>query len=175
MSLAIAAGNRDAIDVLVKSDSTDISLPLTHGVGSALCVVASTLYEHNWAPAERIRLVKMLTYFFYSFATHFCDSIQVDKLIHYGGNILQPIAFGPRRYVGTAIDYGHYMHNSDIRIAQTPYHSLTHAEREVYNSRKELLNHMGKRYREKMLDYERSQDYLREKNEECNLFFFFFK
>lgn len=58
LSLAIASGNRDAIDVLVKSDLTDISLPLTHGVGSALCVIGSTLYEHNWTLPERLRLVR---------------------------------------------------------------------------------------------------------------------
>jgi hypothetical protein len=92
---------------------------------------------------------------------------KVDKLIHYGGNILQPIAFGPRRYVGTAIDYGWYMHNSDVRLAQTPYHSLTHTEREVFNSRKELLNHMGKRYREKMVEFDKSKQ-LSDKTEDSN-------
>ncbi len=60
LSLAIASGNRDAVDILVKSDLTDISLPLTNGVGSALCVVASTLYEHHWSLAERLRLVLLI-------------------------------------------------------------------------------------------------------------------
>lgn len=73
------------------------------------------------------------------------------------------MAFGPRRYVGSAIDYGYYMHNSDTRLSQTPYHSLTHAEREVFNSRKELLNHMGKRYREKMIEFDKSKAFLRDK------------
>ena len=61
LSLAIASGNRDAVDILVKSDSTDISLPLTNGVGSAICVIASTLYEHHWSLPERLRLVLMMT------------------------------------------------------------------------------------------------------------------
>jgi hypothetical protein len=59
LSLAIAAGNRDAIDVLLKSDLCDPSLPLTLGVGSSLCCVASTLYEHYWAPADRLKLVNI--------------------------------------------------------------------------------------------------------------------
>ncbi len=87
-------------------------------------------------------------------------------MLHYGANILQPIAFGPRRYVGTVVDYAHYMHNSDVRIAHTPYHSLTHSERDTYNSRKELLNHLGKRYREKLAEFERATLYMKDKNEE---------
>ncbi len=42
------------------------------------------------------------------------------------------------------------MHNTDTRIAHTPYHSLTHAERDTYNGRKDLLAHLGKRFREQM-------------------------
>jgi hypothetical protein len=75
---------------------------------------------------------------------------QINKLIDFGANIAQPIAYGPKRHVGTVVDYAYYMHNSDTRIAHTPYHSLTHAERETYNGRKELLNHLGNRFREQM-------------------------
>ena len=66
---------------------------------------------------------------------------------------MQPICFGPRRYVGTVVDYAHYMHNFDTRIAHTPYHSLTHSERDTFNARRELLSHLGKRFREKMIEH----------------------
>ncbi|CAF0708033.1 unnamed protein product [Brachionus calyciflorus] len=132
LSLAIASGNKEAIDLLLKSNLCDPNLPLTNGVGSALCVISSTLYEHNWLPHERIKLI--------------------DKLIHYGADILQPIAFGARRYVGTVVDYAHYMYNSDNRLAHTPYHSLTINERNAHNARKNLLSHLAYRYREKALE-----------------------
>jgi hypothetical protein len=57
LSLAIAAGNKETIDLLLKCNLCDPNMPLTHGVGSALCVISSTLYEHKWLPAERIKLV----------------------------------------------------------------------------------------------------------------------
>ncbi len=136
MSLAIAAGNKDSIDQLLKSGKCDPNLPLPNGVGSALCVISSTLYEHNWQPHERIKLI--------------------DKLMHYGAELLQPIAFGPRRYVGTVVDYAYYMYNSDNRLAHTPYHSLTINERNAHNARRDLLNHLSFKYREKALE----RDYL---------------
>ena len=73
-------------------------------------------------------------------------------MIHYGADILQPIAFGNRRYVGTVVDYAHYMYNSDARLAHTPYHSLTISERNAHNARKSLLTHLAYRYREKALE-----------------------
>ena len=77
---------------------------------------------------------------------------KIDKLMHYGADILQPICFGPRRYIGTVVDYAHYMYNSDNRIAHTPYHSLSINERIAHNARLELLEHLGKRFREKALE-----------------------
>ena len=131
LSLAIASGNKEAVDMLLKSSKCDPNLPLTNGVGSALCVISSTLYEHSWQPHDRIRLI--------------------DKLMHYGADILQPVAFGPRRYVGTVVDYAYYMYNSDNRLAHTPYHSLTMNEREAHNARKNLLEHLSHKYREKAM------------------------
>ena len=72
--------------------------------------------------------------------------------MHFGADILQPIAFGPRRYVGTVVDYATHMYNSDTRLALTPYHSLTINERNTHNARRELLNHLGRRFREKALE-----------------------
>lgn len=120
------------MDLLLKSNKCDPNLPLNNGVGSALCVISSTLYEHNWTPHERIKLV--------------------NKLMHYGADILQPVAFGPRRLVGTVVDYAFYMYNSDNRIAHTPYHSLTINERNTYNARRDLLNHLSFKYREKAME-----------------------
>ena len=81
--------------------------------------------------------------------------LQIDKLLIYGADILQPVAYGPRRYVGTVVDYAYYMFNSDMRIAHTPYHSLTHDERDTHNARKDLLSHLSIRFREKAVERQR--------------------
>ncbi len=60
LSLAIAAGNKETVDLLLKCSLCDVNMPLTNGVGSALCAISSTLYEHKWTPAERIKLVIVL-------------------------------------------------------------------------------------------------------------------
>ena len=86
--------------------------------------------------------------FFYSLIT----SWKIDKLIHFGADILQPIAFGQKRSVGTVCDYAYYMYNPDVKLAQTPYHSLSIAERATHNARKELLEHLGRRFREKAME-----------------------
>lgn len=39
-----------------------------------------------------------------------------------------------------------------MRLAHTPYHSLTINERNTLNARRTLLDHLGKRYREKALE-----------------------
>jgi ankyrin repeat protein len=153
LSLAIASGNKEAVDMLLKSNKCDPNLPLTNGVGSALCVISSTLYEHNWHSHERIRLVTIL-FMWKKFVQKIIaiEFIQIDKLMHYGADILQPIAFGPRRYIGTVVDYAYYMYNSDQRLAHTPYHSLTISERNCHNARKDLLDHLSSKYRERALD-----------------------
>ncbi len=62
LSLAIASGNKEAVDILLKSGFCDLSLPLTNGVGSALSVICSTLYEPNWPVHERLRLVRFFSW-----------------------------------------------------------------------------------------------------------------
>lgn len=69
-------------------------------------------------------------------------------MIHYGADILQPVVYGARNHVGSVVDYAYYMYNGDARVAHTPYHSLTVEERETHNARKNLLNHLSKRFRE---------------------------
>ena len=60
LSLAIASGNDKAIDELL-GYGADPNLPLTHGVGSALCQASSTEYENRRTPLARIQLVGYLT------------------------------------------------------------------------------------------------------------------
>jgi ankyrin repeat protein len=58
LALAIASGNKEAIDLLLNSEQCDLNMRLSDGIGSALCVISSTLYEHNWSLSERIKLVR---------------------------------------------------------------------------------------------------------------------
>jgi ankyrin repeat and MYND domain-containing protein 1 len=85
-------------------------------------------------------------------------------LIYNGADILQPVEVGPKRQVGTVIDYAHYMYNLDTRIAHTPYHSLNVDERSTYNARKQLLAHLAKRLWQQATE----KDQLLLKNEQQN-------
>ncbi|KAL3848172.1 hypothetical protein ACJMK2_019046 [Sinanodonta woodiana] len=136
LALAIVSGNDLAIDELL-SFGANPSLPLTHGVGSALCASANTEYEHRRTLQGRLQLI--------------------DKLIRAGGNILAPIPIGPKRIMGTAVDYAYYIYNLDRRIAYMPYHALTHDERETYNARRKLLAHMGDILRTKAVEREKKR------------------
>nr|XP_002733450.1 PREDICTED: ankyrin repeat and MYND domain-containing protein 1-like [Saccoglossus kowalevskii] len=133
LSLAIGSGNDLAIDELL-CHGANPSLPLGHGVGSALCASSNTAFEHRRTPEQRIALI--------------------DKLIEAGANILAPIAVGSKRSLGTAVDYAYWMFNQDRRIAHMPYHALTHSERDTYNARRKLLAHMGDLLREAAVNRE---------------------
>ena len=58
LSLAIASGNDRAIDELL-AYGADPNLPLTHGVGSALCQAASTEHEGRRTPQARLQLASL--------------------------------------------------------------------------------------------------------------------
>ncbi|XP_055502000.1 ankyrin repeat and MYND domain-containing protein 1 isoform X1 [Leucoraja erinacea] len=138
LSLAIASGNDLAVDELL-ANGADPNLPLTHGLGNALSVALSTKYEDKRNLQGRVDLVA--------------------KLIKAGANILMPITIQDKtnKAVGTALDYGHYKYYQDKRIAETPYHALSKEEREVYNSRRFLLNFLSEPFRSATIDKERKR------------------
>ncbi|KAK3094715.1 hypothetical protein FSP39_005371 [Pinctada imbricata] len=137
LALAIASGNDYAIDELLHY-GCDPSLPLTHGVGSALCASTSTEYEYRRKNVQqRLHLI--------------------DKLIKAGANILAPIPIGPKRIIGTAVDYTYYIYSQDHRIAHMPFHALSHSERGTYEDRKKVLKHIGDILRTKAVEREKTR------------------
>ncbi|KAL4220009.1 metal ion binding [Mactra antiquata] len=134
LALCIASGNDMSIDELLVYGN-DVSLPLTHGVGSALCAATNTEYEYRRPISGRINLI--------------------DKLVRACANVLAPIPIGPKRNMGTVVDYAYYMFHQDTHIAKTPYHALTHSERETFINRRKLLEHIGDILRTKAVDREK--------------------
>ncbi|KAL6469436.1 hypothetical protein MHYP_G00229600 [Metynnis hypsauchen] len=136
LSLAIASGNDLAVDELLASGA-DPNLPLSQGVGSALCAAANFSYDFGPHLHNRIKLV--------------------EKLTKAGANILMPVEVGEgrRSRLGTAVDYAHHAFNQNWRIASTPYHSLNQREREAYNARHQLLNTMASLLRKAAVSLEK--------------------
>ncbi|CAF0969415.1 unnamed protein product [Didymodactylos carnosus] len=134
LTLAIANGNEPVVDLLLKHPNTDPSIALGWGNGNALCSILSTLYEQKWPFQKRIQLI--------------------ERLIEKNPQILYPVTFGPKRTIGSVVDYAYHMFFTDHRIAHTPYHSLNNPERLVYNDRKELLAFIAKRFREEAVTHE---------------------
>ncbi|XP_066201808.1 ankyrin repeat and MYND domain-containing protein 1 isoform X2 [Saccopteryx leptura] len=139
LSLSIVSGN----DLIVKellSHGADPNLPLTRGLGSALCVACDIAYEPQRSLSSKMALI--------------------DLLIHHGADILAPVVLtqGDKVAVGTAVDYGYFRFFQDRRIAHSPFHTLMPAERETFLARKRLLEHMGLQLRRAVLAAESQWD-----------------
>ncbi|XP_051010326.1 ankyrin repeat and MYND domain-containing protein 1 [Acomys russatus] len=139
LSLSIASGN----DLVVKellSQGADPNLPLTKGLGTALCVVCDLAYEQQRSTDNKIALI--------------------DRLISYGADVLKPVilAQGDRTAVGTAVDYGYFKFYQDRKIAHCPFHALMPAEREIFMARKRLLEYLGLQLRRAVFNKEAQLD-----------------
>ncbi|XP_029417498.1 ankyrin repeat and MYND domain-containing protein 1 isoform X2 [Nannospalax galili] len=139
LSLSIASGN----DLVVKellAQGADPNLPLTKGLGTALCVVCDLAYEQQRSTDNKIALI--------------------DRLINYGADILKPVILvqGEKMAVGTAVDYGYFRFYQDRKIAHCPFHALMPAERETFMARKRLLEYMGVQLRRAVLSKESQLD-----------------
>ncbi|XP_051695299.1 ankyrin repeat and MYND domain-containing protein 1 isoform X4 [Oryctolagus cuniculus] len=139
LSLSIASGN-DLIVRELLSRGVDPNLPLSRGLGSALCVVCDIAHEQLRSTSSRLALV--------------------DELIRHGADILKPVTLtqGDKVAVGTAVDYGYFKFFQDRKIAHCPYHALMPAERETLLARKRLLEHMGTQLRLAVLAKESQWD-----------------
>ncbi|KAL6036751.1 hypothetical protein STEG23_014985, partial [Scotinomys teguina] len=139
LSLSIASGN----DLIVKellSQGAEPNLPLTKGLGTALCVVCDLAYEQQRSTESKIALI--------------------DRLISYGADILKPVVLmqGEKVAVGTAVDYGYFKFYQDRKVAHSPFHALTPQERETLLARKKLLEYMGLQLRHAVLNKESQLD-----------------
>ncbi|XP_069860454.1 ankyrin repeat and MYND domain-containing protein 1 isoform X3 [Dipodomys merriami] len=132
LSLSIASGN----DLVVKellSKGADPNLPLTRGLGNALCVTCDIAYENQRSTDNKITLI--------------------DRLINHGADVLTPVTLtqGDKVAVGTVVDYGYFRFYQDRKIAHCPFHALLPAERETFLARKRLLEYMGLQLRQAVL------------------------
>ncbi|XP_049744564.1 ankyrin repeat and MYND domain-containing protein 1 isoform X2 [Elephas maximus indicus] len=124
LSLSIVSGN-DMIVRELLSHGADPNLPLTKGLGNALCMACDLTYEHQRSTDNKLSLI--------------------DRLINYGADILNPVTLiqGDKVAVGTAVDYGYFKFFQDRKIAHCPFHALMPSERETLLARKRVLEYMG--------------------------------
>ncbi|KAM6178471.1 ankyrin repeat and MYND domain-containing protein 1 [Rhynchocyon petersi] len=118
----------------------DPNLPLTKGLGNALCVVCDLVYDHHRSMDNKLALV--------------------DRLISSGADILRPVTIkqGDRVAVGTAVDYGYFRFLQDRKISHCPFHTLMPAEREIFLARKRFLEYLGSQLRRAVFHKEAQWD-----------------
>ncbi|XP_075861517.1 ankyrin repeat and MYND domain-containing protein 1 [Microcebus murinus] len=143
-------GNSKVVKELL-SQGADPNLPLTRGLGSALCVVCDLNYETQRSTDCKLALI--------------------DRLIHHGADILKPVILmqGDKVAVGTAVDYGYFHFFQDRKIAHCPFHALMPGERETLLERKRVLEYLGAHLRRAVFAKESQWDpallYLSKKGE----------
>ncbi|CAH8428808.1 unnamed protein product [Schistosoma turkestanicum] len=122
LSVAIATGNDPCINVLINHQSTNINQQLGDGLGSALCVACSSLFEFRRSIESRLELIK--------------------RLIHKGGiDCFKPLVLSKSKGIyGNVIDFTYMDYAKDTRIAKTPYHALNEMEKETFNGQNIIPN-----------------------------------
>lgn len=134
LTLAIYSGNDTALELLLNSVA-DPSLALESPIGSALCATVDTTCEHRRSNEQRLAII--------------------NQLMSRGGDIMALVPVGKSgKNLGTAVDYAMHVFYQDKRIANTPFHALTPAEREIYIARTNLLNHMATLLRDEVMKRE---------------------
>nr|XP_061831494.1 ankyrin repeat and MYND domain-containing protein 1-like [Nerophis lumbriciformis] len=131
LSLAISSGNEVAVEELLRGGA-DPNIPLCRGVGNALCALSNFSYDLD---DKRVKLLDML-----------------EKA---GADMLMPVIVGDVK--GTAVDFAHHSFNQDLRIANTPFHTLNMGERETFKTRRHLLSIMGDLLRHTAVQREKEQ------------------
>jgi ankyrin repeat protein len=127
LSLSIGSGNDQVVDLLL-SHGADPNLPLGQGIGSALCAVTALHSQRRRSTEASIHLI--------------------NKLVEHGSNVFLPIRVSSRTFQGTAVDYAYWAFNQDKHISQLPYNALTKDERQIYNGRRKVLQHIASTLRD---------------------------
>ncbi|CAH8497212.1 unnamed protein product [Schistosoma rodhaini] len=130
LSVAIATGNDPCINALINHQNTNINQPLGDGLGSALCIACSSLFEFRRPIESRLELIKRLI------NKGGIDSFQLFVLLKSKG------------IYGNVIDFTYMDYTKDTRISKTPYHALNEIEKETYNGRMQILTYLADRLRE---------------------------
>ncbi|KAK4473333.1 hypothetical protein MN116_004495 [Schistosoma mekongi] len=129
LSIAIAVGNDPCINVLINHENTNINQPLENGLGSALSIACSSLFEFRRSIESRLELIK--------------------QLINKGGldSFKTFVISKQKGILGNVIDFTYMDYAKDTRIAKTPYHALNDIEKETYNGRMQILAYLADRLR----------------------------